>query len=142
MSLDGVVPVTHVHRSARTVAQIHGDEAQVGGENDVTHIFLIITKLGLLPFMKLYAVGRLVTHLYIPSLHFLGPGGEIHKLLTASPRIGTQPGRAGVLLGINRIQRVKSLRVNRVTGHVLTPVIKSDSPGIGTVVGAEAGEAV
>ena len=35
---------------------------------------------------------------------------------------------------------MKSLRVDGVTGNVLAPVIKSNAPRIGTVVGAEAGE--
>ena len=47
-----------------------------------------------------------------------------------------------MLLGIDRIQRMKGLRVDRVTGNVLAPVIKGDAPGIGTVVGAKTGQAM
>ena len=142
MTLDGVVPVAHIHRTTRTVAEVYRNEAQVGGENNVAHIFLVVAELCFFPFVKLHAVGRLVAHLHVAALHLLGPRGEVHKLLAASTAVGTQAGRARVLLGIHRIERVKGLGVDWVTRHVLAPVVKRHPPRIGAVVSAEAGELV
>ena len=47
-----------------------------------------------------------------------------------------------MLLGVNRVKRVKGLGIDGVTGNMLAPVIKSDTPGIGAVVGAKGGEPV
>ena len=142
MTLDGVVPVAHIHRTTRTVAEVYRNEAQVGGENNVTHIFLVVAELCFFPFVKLHTVGRLVTNFHVAALHLLGPRGEVHKLLAASTAVGTQAGRARVLLGIHRIERVKGLGVDWVTRHVLAPVVKRHPPRIGAMVSAEAGELV
>ena len=92
--------------------------------------------------MKLHAVGRLVAHLHVAALHLLGPRGEIHKLLTARTAVGAQACRARVLLRINRIECVKGLGVDRMTRHMLAPVVKRHTPRVGAVVGTKAGELV
>ena len=92
--------------------------------------------------MKLHAVGRLVAHLHVAALHLLGPRGEVHKLLTARTAVSAQTGGARVLFGVNRIECVKGLGVDRVTRHMLTPIVKRHPPRVGAVVGAKAGELV
>ena len=142
VSLYRVVPVSDVHRSARTKADINRYEAEVGGEDDVADIFLVVAELGFFPAMELDPVGGLVARLDVASLQLFGEGLEIDKLLPAGSRVGAQPRRFRVLFRIDRVERVKGLGVDRVTRHMLAPVVEGDAPGVGAVVGSEGGQAM
>ena len=47
-----------------------------------------------------------------------------------------------MLLGVNRIQGMKGLRVDRVAGHMLAPIIKGHTPWIGAMVGAKTSQSM
>ena len=47
-----------------------------------------------------------------------------------------------MLFGVLGIERMKGLRVNRVAGHMLPPIIEGDTPWIGAGVSPEAGQAM
>ena len=84
VTLHRVVPVANVHGSSRPISQVNRNEAQVGGEDDIAEVLLIIAKITLVPLQYLYAVGRLVAHLDHLPLQFLGPIWEINEFLTTN----------------------------------------------------------
>ena len=88
MTLDGVIPVAHIHTAFRTVSQVNGNEAEVGRENNVGQVFFLIAIFIFLPFKKFHAVGWLVANLHHHTLQFLGPIWKIDEFLTADPGIG------------------------------------------------------
>ena len=89
------------------------------------------------PLMNLHTVGRLVPHFHKTSLHFFRPAIEVHEFMTTNAGVCRKSCRSGVLLGIGWIQGMEGRGENRMTGHMIPPVIKSHSPRIGIGVTAK-----
>ena len=143
VALDRVVPITDVHCPTRSVAQIHGDETEVGGVNQVRLVLFTIMVLVFHPLVDFHTVRRLVTNLdEVFPLQLVGKMSHVHEFLAADSRVGRQASWTGMSSRVCRVHGVEGGGKDRMTCQVLSPVIKGDAPRVGAVVHAEGGQPV
>ena len=140
VALDGVVPVIDIHVTTGTNFDIGRNETQVGGEDDVADLLLFEVVVFFDPLVHLDVVRGLVASLHETALDLPRPEVEVDKLLSTDTRISRDAACAGMLLWIRRIQGMESISKDGMTGHMMTPVIKGDTPWIGAWVAAEDAE--
>ena len=83
VTLHGVVPVANIHRPARTVAKVDGNEAQVLREDQIADVLLFEAKRRFVSLQNLDAVRRLVARFDEVVPEFIREGREVDELLTA-----------------------------------------------------------
>ena len=68
MSFYGVVPITDVHSALGAVPQVYGYETEVGREDDVGYILLLVAEVIFIPFEDFHPVSRFVSYFDHASL--------------------------------------------------------------------------
>ena len=138
MSLDRIVPVAYIHSAAWSVAEIDGNKTEVLGEEQIPLIFFRPVVLVTNPLVDLDSVRGLVANLDHPALQCFRPHREVDEFVATDSGVGRDACRLGLLPGVGGIRSSeRRLRKIGMTGYMVTPIIKGDSPGIGVRIVSE-----